>query len=91
MTNNIDVSSLVAALTDAKVIEALTKALLPSIQAAVQSAVSSAMAESTARLDEQRELIDALGAENYELRRRIDAMEAYRLQPQRQRRRSWSL
>jgi hypothetical protein len=77
MSNNIDVSSLVAALTDVKVIEALTKALLPSIQAAVQSAVSSAMAESTARLDEQRELIDALGAENYELRRRIDAMEAY--------------
>jgi len=34
-TAKIDVDSLIAALTDVTVIEALTKALLPSIQAAV--------------------------------------------------------
>jgi hypothetical protein len=72
-TAKIDVDSLIAALTDVTVIEALTKALLPSIQAAV----GGLMAETAARLEEQRDLIEALGAENCELRRRVDDLEAY--------------
>ena len=58
-TAKIDVDSLIAALTDVTVIEALTKALLPSIQAAV----GGLMAETAARLEEQRDLTEALGAE----------------------------
>ena len=64
-----DVETLIIALTDTRVIDALAKALQPSIQSAVQLAVQD-------KLDELNQHINVLATENRELRRRINDIES---------------
>jgi len=64
-----DVETLIIALTDTRVVDALAKALLPSIQSAVQLAVQD-------KLDELNQHINVLATENRELRRRINDIES---------------
>jgi len=64
-----DVDTLIRALTDKRVMDVL--------QTAIENAVAKAVSDIKGQLDEQRELISALSAENDDLRHRIEDLESY--------------
>jgi len=67
------VNALIIALSDPRVIDALSEVLILCINSAVQSAISTF----NGRLGKQDAVIECLNAENIEMKKRIIVLEAY--------------